>query len=131
MTQLPEKYQARYKGRKGRKKLQAIYEEIDRIQKETGNYYDQYEEMRLLESVLWDPQVRLYFMKYYRDLDAMWSGVETYGFLRLCGKWIRQNQVEELIQPDVDQMLESLLPTREWKELTQPPELPSVPQGNR
>ena len=119
--ELQEKYKARYKGRKGRKKLQAIYDEIDRLRAETGNYYDQYEEMQLIDSLLPDPQVRLYFTKYYRDLDRIWNGVETYGFLRLCGKWIRQNEVEELTQPDIDAMLESLLPAREWKLLTDPP----------
>ena len=119
--ELQEKYKARYKGRKGRKKLQAILDETARLRAETGNYYAEYEEMQLIDSLLPDPAVKLYFTKYYRDLDRMWSGVETYGFLRLCGKWIRQNQIEELTQPDIDAMLESLLPSWEWTMLTEPP----------
>lgn len=118
--ELQEKYKIRYKGRKGRKKLQAIEEEIERLHKETGGRYDDYEELKLVESMLPDPEVRLYFLKYYSDLDRMWGGVETYGFLRLCGKWIRHNNVSELSQPDVDAMLESLLPSQEWEQLTQP-----------
>ena len=120
MTELQDKYKARYKGRKGRKKLQAIQSEIDGIHRQMGRFYTEYEEMKQIEELLQDPVVHLYFMKYLRDLDAMWSGVETYGLLRLCGKWIRQNQLDELTQPDVDQMLESLLPTGEWETLTQP-----------
>ena len=87
----------------------------------TGNVYDGYEEMQKLESLLPDPEVRLYFLKYLRDLDAMWHGVQTYGFLRLCGKWVRQKKIEELNQPEVDAMLESLLPSKEWKHLTEGP----------
>ena len=119
MAELQEKYKARYKGRKGRKQLQAINDEITRVYQETGNAYENYEEMRLIEDILQDPVVRLYFAKLFRDLNAMWSGVESYGFLRLCGKWIRSNEIEELLQPDVDRMMESLLPSGEWKQLTQ------------
>lgn len=116
--ELQEKYQARYKGRKGRKQLQALMDEIQRALSDTGNYYDDYEEMQFILQRLPDPVVRLYFLKYFRDLDAMWHGVQTYGFLRLCGKWIRQKMIEELTQPDVDAMLESLLPGKEWQALT-------------
>ena len=121
IQELQEKYKTRYKGRKGRKQLKALLDEIDHVYGETGNLYRDYEEMQLLESMLPDPVVKLYFAKYFRDLNAMWSGVETYGFLRLCGKWIRTNGVQELTQPDVDQMLESLLPSQEWNQLVQPP----------
>lgn len=121
IQELQEKYKTRYKGRKGRKQLKALLDEIDHVYGETGNLYRDYEEMQLLESMLPDPVVKLYFAKYFRDLNAMWSGVETYGFLRLCGKWIRTNGVQELTQPDVDQMLESLLPSKEWNQLVQPP----------
>lgn len=120
--ELQERYKAKYKGRKGRKKLKAIYDEISRLRTETGNRYDDYEEMQLIESRIFDPQMQLYFLRYYRDLDRIWSGVETYGFLRLCGKWIRQKGIEELTQPDIDEMIESLLPTKEWKLLTEPQE---------
>ncbi len=120
IQELQEKYKTRYKGRKGRKQLKALLDEIDHVYGETGNLYRDYEEMQLLESMLPDPVVKLYFAKYFRDLNAMWSGVETYGFLRLCGKWIRTNGVQELTQPDVDQMLESLLPSQEWNQLVQP-----------
>ena len=44
-------------------------------------------------SIFW-----LYFLKYLRDLDAMWHGVQTYGFLRLCGKWVRQKKIDEATQ---------------------------------
>ena len=118
--ELQEKYQAKYKGRKGRKKLQAINDEIDRLRAETGHRYDDYEEMKVIESTLPDPELRLYFMKYYRDLDQLWGGVETYGFLRLCGKWIRQKQIEEFEQPEIDEMLENLLPSWEWSQLIHP-----------
>ena len=121
IQELQEKYKTRYKGRKGRKQLKALLDEIDHVYGETGNLYRDYEEMQLLESMLPDPVVKLYLAKYFRDLNAMWSGVETYGFLRLCGKWIRTNGVQELTQPDVDQMLESLLPSKEWNQLVQPP----------
>ena len=120
IQELQEKYKTRYKGRKGRKQLKALLDEIDHVYGETGNLYRDYEEMQLLESMLPDPVVKLYFAKYFRDLNAMWSGVENYGFLRLCGKWIRTNGVQELTQPDVDQMLESLLPSQEWNQLVQP-----------
>ncbi len=121
MAELQERFQARYKGRKGRKRLQEIYASIDEMHRDMGNRYDQYEEMAALEALLPDPEVRLYFMKYLRDLDAMWSGVQTYGLLRLCGKWVRQKQIEELTQPEVDAMLEGLLPSKEWKLLTEGP----------
>lgn len=115
-----EQYRLRYKGRKGRKQLQAITAQIEALQQETGNVYETYEEWQFLMDRLPDPEIRLYFMKYYRDLNAMWQGVQTYGLLRLAGKWIRQKQIEELTQPDIDEMLESLLPAREWTALTQP-----------
>ena len=119
--ELQEKYKIRYKGRKGRKRLQEIEDQIRQMHQDTGNVYDGYEEMQKLESLLPDPEVRLYFLKYLRDLDAMWHGVQTYGFLRLCGKWVRQKKIEELNQPEVDAMLESLLPSKEWKHLTEGP----------
>lgn len=114
MEGLQEKYREQYKGRKGRKQLQAIMDEIDQIYGQTGNRYQDYEEMQLVRSLLPDPQVQLYFAKCYRDLDAAWSGVETYGFLRLCGKWIRANGIEELTRQEVDRMLENLLPSTQW-----------------
>ena len=58
--ELQEKYRLRYKGRKGRKRLQEIETEIQRLLGETGNRYDATEEMQLLESLLPDPEVRLY-----------------------------------------------------------------------
>ena len=119
--ELQEKYKIRYKGRKGRKRLQEIEDQIQQMHRDTGNVYDGYEEMQKLESLLPDPEVRLYFLKYLRDLDAMWHGVQTYGFLRLCGKWVRQKKIDELNQPEVDAMLESLLPSKEWKQLTEGP----------
>ena len=118
--ELQEKYRLRYKGRKGRKRLQEIETEIQRLLGETGNRYDATEEMQLLESLLPDPEVRLYFTKRYRDLDKLWSGTLTSGFLRLCGKWIRQKQIEEFDREQIDQMMESLLPSWQWEELTQP-----------
>ena len=74
--ELQEKYKIRYKGRKGRKKLQAIEEEIERLHRETGGRYDDYEELKLLESMLPDPEVRLYFLKYYSDLELDTDGSE-------------------------------------------------------
>ena len=119
--ELQEKYKVRYKGRKGRKRLQEILDETARLRADTGNLYDEYEEMQLLDSRMPDPEVKLYFTRYLRDLDAMWSGTMTYGFLRLCGKWIRHHQIEELTQPDIDEMLERLLPSKVWIQLTNPP----------
>ncbi len=119
--ELQEKYQIRYKGRKGRKRLQEIEGQIGQMLRDTGNIYDESEEMQNLDKLLPDPEVRLYFLKYFRDLDALWHGVQTYGFLRLCGKWVRQKGIEELNQPEIDAMLESLLPSKEWKYLTEGP----------
>ena len=119
MIEVSEKYQQRDKGRKGRKRLQEIAGQIEQMHRDLGNLYDGYEEMQKLESLLPDPEVRLYFLRYLKDLDAIWSGVETYGLLRLCGKWTRQHKVEELQQLDVDSMLESLLPSKEWKQHTE------------
>ena len=118
MAELQERYQARYKGRKGRKRLQEICDSIDRMHSELGNRYDGYEELQFLEEKLPDPEVKLYFLKYLRDLDQMWRGTMTYGLLRLCADWVRGYQVEELSQPDVDSMLENLLPSEEWEKLT-------------
>lgn len=136
MVELQERFQARYKGRKGRKRLKEVQESIEQMHRETGGWYDDTEEMKGLEDLMPDPEVRLYFLKYFRDLDAMWNGVESYGFLRLCGKWTRQNQVLELDQPNIDAMLESILPSKEWKLLTEGPEpeqgpaAPGTPAGS-
>ena len=66
--ELQEKYQVRYKGRKGRKKLQAIEEEIQRLRQETGGRYDGYEEMKLVDEVTDDilsiPQIGCTACKY-------------------------------------------------------------------
>ena len=120
MAELQEKLQLKYKGRKGRKKLQEIEAALAQIRQQMGNVYDDCPEMKLLESCMPDPELQLYFMNYLRELDAMWHGVETYGLLRLCAGWIRKYEATELAQPDVDDMLESLLHSGEWKQLVRP-----------
>ena len=60
MIEVSEKYQQRYKGRKGRKRLQEIAGQIEQMHRDLGNLYDGYEEMQKLESLLPDPEVRLY-----------------------------------------------------------------------
>ena len=50
--ELQEKYKIRYKGRKGRKRLQEIEDQIRQMHQDTGNVYDGYEEMQKLESLL-------------------------------------------------------------------------------
>lgn len=120
MAELQEKYQIKYKGRKGRKRLQEIEGALNQIRQGMGNVYDDCEEMRLLETCMPDPELLLYFMRYLGELDAFWHGAETYGLLRLCAAWVREHEAAELSQPDVDDMLESLLPSAEWGRLVRP-----------
>lgn len=117
MAELQEKYQERYKGRKGRKRLQEINAAIEQLRRDTGNLYDETEEMKEIDSCLPDPEVKMYFLRVFRDLDAIWSGVETFGFLRLCGKWIRFRKIEELTRENIEEMLESILPSGDLQRL--------------
>ena len=83
MAELQENLQLKYKGRKGRKKLQEIQAALTQIRQQMGNVYDNCPEMQLLEGCMPDPELQLYFMKYLRELDAMpdWPGLIPGGLL--------------------------------------------------
>lgn len=117
MAELQEKYQQRYKGRKGQKKLREINERIDQICADTIERYDAYQEMDQIRGHLQDPEVLLYFTECYQKLDMIWSGALNAGLLRLCGKWIRSRNIEEMTAGDVDEMLRELLPSDDWRRL--------------
>ena len=109
----------RFKGRKGQKRLREINADIDRRLGETEQRYLQTEEMQAIMAVLGDVLVKQYFVTAYHALVRSWHGMKTYGFLRLCRRWIAAKKITELTRSDVDGMLQDILPQADLETVRQ------------
>ena len=100
-----------FKGRKGRKKLEALDQQIQRISEEFENRYMHTREMKYIsENVSWSRTSRLVFLMGQRLVYHRWRGLRDYGFIRLCAQWLETNRISEPTPEQVVDMMEDVLP---------------------
>ncbi|MBQ0078474.1 MAG: hypothetical protein KBS66_01100 [Eubacterium sp.] len=100
-----------FKGRKGRKKLEALEQQIKKISDEFDNKYMHTREMKYLnEDIKWTKVSRLVFLMGERLVYFRYKGLRDYGFIRECAQWLESNRITQPEPEQVIQMLESVLP---------------------
>lgn len=100
-----------FKGRKGKKKLEALELQIKKISDEFDNKYMHTREMKYInEEVKWNRVSRLVFLMGERLVYFRYKGLRDYGFIRECAQWLENNKVREPQPEQVIEMLESVLP---------------------
>ena len=105
--------QSFYEGRKGQKRYKVIEKHIEKIRSEIQNEYEDSPEMVFLEEqVRWEGTAMLVFYMAFRKVHFMWNGLRDYGYLRLCCRWIRENNLETVESSDAAAMVKSII-TRE------------------
>lgn len=100
-----------FKGRKGRKKLEALEQQINKISDEFDNRYEDTREMKFLkEDIKWLKTSYLVFLMGQKLVYFKWKGLRDYGFIRLCAQWLADKGIEEPAPEQVVDMLRDVLP---------------------
>jgi len=107
-----------YDGRRGQKRLRAIEKQIAKVSTEFDSIYIDSPEMIFLnDEVRWEGSARLLFTLAMRNINYMWEGTRDYGFIRLCSKWICDNDVPVMTRDDVEDMLRDIMPLKMYTAL--------------
>lgn len=107
-----------YEGRKAQKRMKALERQIEKVRKEVKTGYEGRPELTFLEEdIRWDDTAELIFAIALRNVHFRWDGLRDYGFIRLCGKWIREREMKELRDSDVASMLTAILPAKMCSEI--------------
>ena len=107
-----------YEGLRGHRRVKTLEKQIERISEEFDiRYADTPEMIFLEESVQWEGPSRLIFRMAQRNVHFKWNGLRDYGFIRLCKKWITDNEITTLSAKAAGAMIRSILPVRMCEEL--------------
>lgn len=110
--------QSFYDGLRGNRRLKALEKQIDKISQEFETRYADTPEMIFLEEeVRWEGPSKLIFVMAQRNVHFTWNGLRDYGFIRLCRKWILDNESTTLSAKAAAAMIRSILPVRMCEEL--------------
>lgn len=110
--------QGLFEGRRGNKRLKAIERQLEKVRSEFETDYENTPEMRFLnEEVRWEGTAELIFAMALRNVHFTWDGLRDYGFLRLCTKWIKEEEINVMIPKLVAVMTRSILPEEMCQEL--------------
>lgn len=100
-----------FKGRRGKKKLEALEQQISKIQEEFDNKYEDTREMKYLnDSIKWRKTSYLVFLMGQRLVYFRWKGTRDYGFIRLAAQWLVDHGITEPSPEQVVDMLQEILP---------------------
>ena len=100
-----------FEGRRGSKRLKAIEKQKQQIYGEFQNEYENSQEMKFLkEAVRWEGTAELLFAMAIRDVHFAWNGLRDFGFLRLCKKWIEEQEETVMTPEAVTEMTKAILP---------------------
>lgn len=110
--------QGLFEGRRGSKRLKAIERQLEKVLSEFENDYENTPEMHFLqEKVRWEGTAELIFAMAMRNVHFTWDGVRDYGFLRLCMRWIEEENINTMTPKSVATMTRSILPESMCQEL--------------
>lgn len=100
-----------FKGRKGKKKREAIENEIVKLSEEFENRYLHTREMKYIEqNVTWMITSRLVFLMGQRLVYFRYKGLRDYGFIRLCANWFERTGIDNPNPEQVVNMMMEILP---------------------
>lgn len=100
-----------FKGRKGRKKLEALEQQITKISEEFDNRYKDTREMKYLsDDIKWLKTSYLVFLMGQKLVYFKWKGLRDYGFIRLCAQWLANREIKEPTPEQVVDMMQDVLP---------------------
>lgn len=110
--------QGLFEGRRGSKRLKAIERQLEKVLSEFENDYEDTPEMHFLqENIRWEGTAELIFAMAMRNVHFTWDGVRDYGFLRLCMRWIEEENINTMTPKAVATMTRSILPESMCQEL--------------
>lgn len=110
--------QGLFEGRRGSKRLKAIERQLEKVLSEFENDYENTPEMHFLqENIRWEGTAELIFAMAMRNVHFTWDGVRDYGFLRLCMRWIEEENINTMTPKSVATMTRSILPESMCQEL--------------
>lgn len=110
--------QGLFEGRRGSKRLKAIERQLEKVLSEFENDYENTPEMHFLqENIRWEGTAELIFAMAMRNVHFAWDGVRDYGFLRLCMRWIEEENINIMTPKAVATMTRSILPESMCQEL--------------
>lgn len=110
--------QGLFEGRRGSKRLKAIERQLEKVLSEFENDYENTPEMHFLqENIRWEGTAELIFAMAMRNVHFTWDGVRDYGFLRLCMRWIEEENINTMTPKAVATMTRSILPESMCQEL--------------
>lgn len=110
--------QGLFEGRRGSKRLKAIERQLEKVLSEFENDYEDAPEMHFLqENIRWEGTAELIFAMAMRNVHFTWDGVRDYGFLRLCMRWIEEENINTMTPKAVATMMRSTLPESMCQEL--------------
>lgn len=110
--------QGLFEGRRGSKRLKAIERQLEKVLSEFENDYENTPEMHFLqENIRWEGTAELIFAMAMRNVHFAWDGVRDYGFLRLCMRWIEEENINTMTPKAVATMTRSILPESMCQEL--------------
>lgn len=110
--------QGLFEGRRGSKRLKAIERQLEKVLSEFENDYENTPEMHFLqENIRWEGTAELIFAMAMRNVHFTWDGVRDYGFLRLCMRWIEEENINIMTPKSVATMTRSILPESMCQEL--------------
>lgn len=110
--------QGLFEGRRGSKRLKAIERQLEKVLSEFENDYENTPEMHFLqENIRWEGTAELIFAMAMRNVHFTWDGVRDYGFLRLCMRWIEEENINIMTPKAVATMTRSILPESMCQEL--------------
>lgn len=109
-----------FKGRKGRKKLEALEQQIAKISDEFDNRYKDTREMKYLaDEIKWLKTSYLVFLMGQKLVYFRWKGLRDYGFIRLCARWLADREITEPSPEQVVDMMEDVLPDELCRKLSE------------
>ena len=112
--------QSIFEGRRGNKRLKAIEKHKEKVLSEFTTEYENSPEMRFLrEDIGWEGTAELVFVMAMRNVHFTWNGLRDYGFLRLCRKWVEENQLTAMTPKTAAAMTRSILPEEMCQELSE------------
>ncbi len=107
-----------YDGLRGHRRVKTLEKHIERISEEFATQYADTPEMVFLEeSIQWEGPSKLIFLMAQRNVHFAWNGLRDYGFIRLCKKWIIDNEITVLSAKAAGTMIRSILPVQMCEDL--------------
>ena len=107
-------------GIRGHKLAKTVEKQIEKVSGEFQPQYSGVPEMLYLENeIRWEGPSKLIFLMAQRNVNFAWNGIRDYGFIRLCQKWVRGNDVKVMDAAAAISMIRSILPAAMCEELAE------------